>query len=1089
MPIPFGDEDRKIGPLTRGPTITDQPGLALENALTGDLPAAWKSIFKPGELNEREKSVLLRKWGLDQGPYAQVFKTLTNPVLIASLALSHIFPVAAGNNIFKLSKRVEGLAAKVPVLRSLSSMQGLFQGMKRRGSATDFVDEFGRIIKDVSDFRSKHALAYAQALEDFRRTSRRLPTKKEQQMVGAWLDGLHKPLRGWQGKSGTIRIGSGETTTSLDAVGTLMPNLEDRMSPELLKLAGDFRGALDNQWRDVFSDVAGRKRILAAIQKRRAQGIGDDTTDAIAEFLRDPKKIPDYFPRRIIQSEEDFRKLIATMTESSSSKRFAKAAGRKVSSWASPEVHKREFGMVPSSAELNELGDVVDSGARGRLDDVIKARVTHQARVEGVRGSTISAMKRLSLEDLEGQYPTLFQPAEAEKLATIFADHRPSEYSLKLMPVISQYNHTLAGTFAWTVKGGGEKVTQMLNELKVHGKVDAVARYQADILENTYIPVAMGRGTFRKAVQAQMWSQATQSLALRVENNPTIRKVLGDKATDLLINGMKSSKGAFSLASLERKTAGYFYLSTLGLNPGSALKNMLQVVLTTAPSVGFKTSVAGLAESMRKSHKYFALRLGPRRFSHEAALRGAYPEFAEAGLVASPVTEEAIQNTLINAYEIGAMPTKTVKVADKIQRAMMSMFTASETTVRLTTFEAGMIHARRAQLPVEEAIEFSRKLVEKTQFLTGPQNTPRFLIDKSPLLRQLTQFPLRMLEFATTTALSLGSGAINPKTGKPMNVMGFNPGTFARMVAGSVIAMELGDAMHVNMGDALIGGALPTFTPAGKVLAPIPVVPPFFHLIGAAGMGLGSGDYSELKRSAPLLIPGGTELFRAMGLLPPGVPGAETGRSMAKTFERTYADYSQPSPDGRIAVFSGSNTLKGFYRPWELVKYGFGIKGGDLENEQLLLKTLVQGRDEIREQRRAYMDARFKNDAKGAAQISTRFKQRFGFELPVSEKDMAAMHLRRQTTRLEQVAQTLPPGPARDQMIELIGATLGTQGQQLLGVDPGLLGASAKARRRSRKSITGARRFNAQTDMSPLDEIDPSRIGRQPGTNRQQPPF
>jgi len=1078
-----------INPLQREVELTDRPGLALENAFTGDMPAAWRSVFQPQQLTEREKHTLLKKWGLDEGPYAPIFRTLTNPVLIASLALSHILPIPAGENIFKLSKRVEGLAAKIPVLRKLASMQGLFQGIKRTGSATDFVDEFGAIIKDVNDFRSKYGTEYAKVLDEFRTATGKLPTKREQQMVASWLDGLHKPLRGWQGKEGRVRLGSGETTKVVDGVGVLMPHLEEKMGGSLLRLAKGFRQVLDNQWRDVFSDVKGRKRILEAIRRQRSAGFADDITDAMEEFLRNPKKVPDYFPRRIIQSEEDFRKLIDMLTHSANAKKYASSAVRKIGRWASPEVYKRRFGMVPNSAELDELGDLVDPDARGRLKAIIKGRLLHQARIDGMRRSTRAMMENLSLDEIEQRYSTMFQPAEAEKVASMLADYRPAEYSLKLMPVISQYNHTLAGTFAWTVRGGGEKTVQMLDELKLRGRTDAVARYQADILENTYIPTAMGRGTFRNSLRAQMWSQATQQLAVKIETSPGIRKVLGDTVTDQLIVGMKSSRGAFSLLNLERKAAGYFYLSTLGLNPGSALKNLLQLVLTTGPTIGYRTTAAGLGEAMRKSHKYFALRLGPRALSHEGALREAYPEFAKAGLVSSPITEEAVQNTLVNAYEIAALPSAGVKLSDKIQRAMMSIFTASETTVRLGTFEAGMLHAKRAQMPIDAAIEFSRRLVEKTQFLTGPQNTPFFLVDRSPLVRQLAQFPLRMLEFSTTTALSLGSGAIDPRTGKEMNLLGFNPGTFARMVAGSVIALELGEAMHWNTGDALIGGALPTFQPSGKVLAPLPIVPPFFQIVGAGAMGLGSGDYTELMRSTPLLIPGGVSLFRFMGLMPPGVPGSDLGRAAARTFERTYADYSQPAPDGRVAVFSGKGTLRGYYRPWELIRFGLGVKGGDLEKEQLLLKTLVTNRDAIREGRQAYMDARFRNNAKEANQVAQDFKQRFGFNIPITEKDMKAMQLRRQMTRLEQVVRTTPPGAARDSLIQLIGATLGTTGEQVLGIDPSILGQGSAVRNAARQANVGSPRFNARSDMSPLDTINPSKIGRQPGANRQQPPF
>ena len=165
------------------------------------------------------------------------------------------------------------------------------------------------------------------------------------------------------------------------------------------------------------------------------------------------------------------------------------------------------------------------------------------------------------------------------------------------------------------------------------------------------------------------------------------------------------------------------------------------------------------------------------------------------------------------------------------------------------------------------------------------------------------------------------------------------------------------------------------------------------------------------------------------------------------------------------------------------------MKGGDIEKESLLLETMVKQRDQIREARQTYMDARFRNNAAEANQISEGFLQRFGFKLPVTEKDMKAMQLRRQMTRLEQVVRTMPPGPARDQMVQLIAVTMGTQGQQILGVDPALLGEPSAVRQAQRTANVGKTRFNARTGLSPLDTVNPATIGRQRGVNQQQPPF
>jgi len=1064
--------------------MLERPGQAAQAAMLGDLPGAWRAMFQPAEMTSAERDAFLQKLGLDKGPYARVYRMLTNPLLIVTLALSYKFPVPTAQNIFKLSERVGSLTSRFPVLGRLTSMQALFRG-------TAVPDDLGKIIRDVADFRSEFGGKYGAVLTKFKQATGRYPNHREQVMVSAWLDGLHKGVRGFAGKAGDLRIGSGETTRVLPGVKALFPHLEQRMGPATLQLAKDTRGVLDEMWGRAFGELEGRKRILQAIARQRKAGFTDETTEAMAAYIRDPKKIADYFPRRIIQTEEDFRRLMAMMTDSASVKRYAQAATKKTQAWATPETYRRKGVMLPSREDLEVVKDLVDPKELAKLDAIAKARVLHKARLAGLPSGSVRRLDGLSWTELKEAYPKVLQPGEARLVAGAMAEAVPRQYSLRLMSVLSSYTHTLAGTYGWTVRGGGERMMGHLTDLRAAGRAGNVyAKARADMLENTYVPLAMGRGTFRQALKAQAWDQSMLQLSAWMDS-PKVSGLLGPSLTKRLKEGLEGSRGSFSLMNLQRKAAGYFYLSTLGLNPGSALKNTLQLVLTTGPTIGYRTTAAGLERAMRRSHKYFALRMGPRKLGHETALREVYPEFAKAGLVAAPVTDLAVQNSLRNAYEVASLPTgKFAKVSEKIQRGMMSLFTASETTVRLATFEAGMLHAARAKMPVDAAIEFSRKLVEQTQFLTGPQNTPFFLVDKGPLVRQLAQFPLRMLEFATSTALTLGSGGIDPKTGKPMNILGYNPGTFARMIAGSIIAMELGDAMGVNMGDALLGGALPTFTPVGKIGAPLPVIPPFFQLTGAAAAGLPTGDFSELMRSTPLLVPGGVELFKIMGMVPPGFPGSQIGVEAAKTLERTYADYHGRTPDGRIPVYSGKGTLRGYYTPWELVRYGLGIRGGDMDAEQELLRTLVKNRDQLRESRAQYLDARLRNAAGEAEEIAREFKQRFGFDLPVSDQDMEAMQVRRRITRLEQVVRTLPPGPARDQMIQLIATTLGSAGESLLGIDPMLLGQPSRQRETARGRALGLRAHPAfhPDQLGPTETVNPQTIGRQPGVSILQSP-
>lgn len=1047
----------------------ERPQEATEALLSGDISAAWRAMLTPKELTPNERHQLGKKLGLDDGPFAHIFHGLTNPLLITSLILAHQFPVPVGNAVLKLSEKVGSLTSRIPILGRLASKEAFFRGTAVPGILDD-------ISADVLAFKKKYGVRMGQALEEFKAATGRLPGEKEQILASAWLDGLHKRVPGFS--KDAIRIGSGSTTATLPGVGALFPNLEEKMGTPLLNLAKGMRGALDEAKVEVFGDIKNRKNILKALARQKKSGFADDATEFVESLLRNPRDIADYYPHRVLQSEEDFNRLIQMMTAGGSSKRFAKAAQSKAMSWASPEVMKRKFGMVPSFDELKKVEEYADGNEVSKLKEIVKSKLLHHARVAGVRETIIEKMRPLGLEDIAKDYSKYLGRDEAEIMAGAFADHMPRSYSLKLMPVLNSYYHTLAGTFGWTIKGGGEKIMGQLDELRTLAKIgNPYAKARADVLENTLIPIAMGRSTFRQSLKAQMWDHSMTELAAKMDN-PGFRKVVGDKMADTFKGWLSDSKGGFSLLGMQRKAASYFYLSTLGGNPGSALTNLTQNILTLGPTLGFKTAAEGMAEAMRKSHKYFSLRMGANALSHEGAIAAAYPEFAKAGLAVSPMSEEIVENTLRNAYSMQSTAGKAATLKEKISRAMMSLFTASETANRLTAFESGMLHARRAKLGVDESIQFARQIVQKTQFVSNSTSGPIALLGSGPLAKQFLYFPARMLEFATSTAFTLGSGE--------KNVMGYNPGTAARMVAGSIIAMELGDMMGIDLRSRLLGGALPTFQPPseGQLFAPLPVVPPFLQLTGSAAIGASTGDWGELKHSLPLLVPGGVQAFKVAGLIPGGA-------GISKAFDRTYADYNQPTPDGRIAVYSGKGTFRGFYSPWDLVKFGTGVKGGDLDKEQELLAIVTKNREQITQSKRDYLDARFRNSAREANEVAKSFKQQFGFELPISEADVGAMQLRRHVTRLEQLVRTAPAGPSRDSLIAAIQLSLGQGASSVLGVDPALLGQPRPAAERSRfgsgkVSSSSLPRFEARSDLSPFDQVNPQTIGRQPGTNQLQ---
>jgi len=1077
-----------MGSQIGSPGLLERPGLATRNLLVGDYESAFEAMFQPQNLTPKQRDAFLADHGLDKGPWRHVFTALTNPILIISLAVAYKFPVASAKNMFAVKDRIAAMSQRLPFMGKLASMQALFRG-------TGVPEAYGGVVRDVWDFRSGYSEMMSSVLQKFQKQVGRLPTQREQYVVSAWLDGLHKPLRGWKGEKGLVTIGKAASRYVVPEVGALMPGLEAKMGQPLLQLGRDFRGILDDMWGKTYGSIQNRTQLMRTIQRLEKKGTVDELTLAMRQYIQDPTKPMDYFPHRMMQNEEDFRKLMEAMTTPAGVRAFAGQAGRKTTKWVGTEAMKRKFAMNPSVQELKQLGpELVDPHALERMEDIIKYRTLAAARSSGkFADGTLKKMEKLTLGQIQEHYPTQMSRVEAQEFSGLLSESRPAPYSLKLLPVMSEYTHTSGSMYAWTTKAGadklsgGERLSNLVDELKTVHKTtgSAAAGMRVDMLENTYIPMALGRGTFRSALKAQHWDQGMYRLGVWIKN-PKVERIFGKKLTDTLAKQLTEAHGAFSYINLNQQAAGYFYLSTLGMNPASAMKNLLQLVLTTGPTLGTGTTIAGINSAMRKSHKYFAGRLGPRQLGHDEAVRFAFPEYGKSGLAASPIMDQVLQNTLQNAGNIAALPTGGVtNISKKISRAMMSLFTASENAVRLSTWEAGLIHAKRARMPMADATKFAARLVEETQFLTGPQNTPYWLVDKAPLVRQLAQFPLRFLEFATHTAFNLGVTEIDPVSGKARNLLGKNPGTFARMIAGSIIAMELGNAVGVDLEQALISGAMPTFQEGREgAFGGFPIIPPAFQVAGNIAMGVTTGDFTEAMRTTPLLIPGGVGTFRAMGLIP-GVP-FDLGQRASQLFERTYADYKQPAPDGRIAVYSGADTLRGFYSPWELVKQGIGIRSGDMRSEQELLSLLVKNRDSIRDARKSFLDARLQNNASGAQSIAERFEKQFGFVLPVTEQDLEAMQVRRRVTRLEQVVRTLPPGDIRDHYIQLISSTLGASGQALLGIDPMLLG-EAKPTREAARQPSGAGPISGPAAnprgpyrTGPFDQVNPRTVGRQP---------
>jgi hypothetical protein len=675
--------------------------------------------------------------------------------------------------------------------------------------------------------------------------------------------------------------------------------------------------------------------------------------------------------------------------------------------------------MVPSIRDLDEIKDFVDPAAYA----AIKKR-----------------MAKSGMQLVQGEAPETL------------------EYSLRLMDSSSIYAHSSASMYSWTARGNGERLLDETTKLALNKD-----RVRVKMLIDQYIPAMMGKMSYQQAHHGEIWAQRLHRWYTWLESDHA-KKFIPKDVRGFLQDRMIDSKGQYTITPMTRAMSGLLYTGALGGNVVSSVKNLFQLVLTTAPTLGPEYLWYGIRNAFSKTGKYFKLRF-EKGMEHGKAMRAAYPEFHEAGIAASPIIDDTIGHTLSAAYDnfsVSKLPTggKLAGISstmEKVQRALMSVFAASERTVRLVSFEGayklGMDDLARSARETglkftkaersREAIKFGRKVVEETQFVAGVPNAPYILVDKGPLTRQFMHFPLRYMEFLFKTGGRIGSAQM---PGTKLH----NWKTTANAVLWAEGVAHLGmETTDFALGQALMPGALPWAKEYGPG-APIPLIPPAYGAFMAAASDLASGDmtFSESKKAAALLVPGGIALSRALGSLP--VYGSDKA---ARAMMRPYADYKSPTPDGRYPMYSGRGNLMGYMKPSQIFVAALGLPVGSplVQDERFLYKWLLKNRDRIRGMKREYINAVLRGNMKESRRIDKAFGKAFpeikSIKMIIDEKDFERAKTLRKITRMEKLLDTLPP-EMRPLYAQALETAMMQMSPEFLGLEQGALieGATAKAR-------------------------------------------
>lgn len=737
--------------------------------------------------------------------------------------------------------------------------------------------------------------------------------------------------------------------------------------PAFQTLYKEARAVTDDIWDKVFKEVEKRglskKEVAEVYEQLRNSGVG----------VPSGRRVKEYFPHRMIRSlkewEEESKGLFTGLLKEEEYGRATLSASGRVTT---AHAVQRHGGMVRDPDALKVVKDYLNDP-------------TLPARLEGALAANPALRK----------------------------------YSLDYQDTMSAYIHSTARAWGWTVRGHGRDIAKGVKALEDSGLPHNVVRAAA--MRDSYIPLAMGRQTYKQFLQTAQWDSTRIELVSKLQKG-AMKGYVPEDVRGWLTKSLAEDRGLTSMRAIQGRAASHLYLGALGLNPTSAGWNMLQTILTTVPVIGPAATAKGFGRVFQKAGTYFQARKAG--LLHDAALAKAYPEFVAEGLETAPLAEEA----LATAWEMGGKIRPNVKgVWDRAKSAMMALFQASETTVRLTAFEGTMAKGLAEGMTAAEVAPIARRVVETTQFLSGPANVPAALRNIGPLGRQFGTFVARYLGFLAGPATEMGSGA--------QAIGGRNLGTLGRAALTSGLAYEAGqEFLGQDISQGLMFGALPQPVP-GSPFYPAPFVPPALSLVGGAVQAVMEGEIRPLGRQLPLLVPGGLAAARAATAYAPG---------MAEAIGRQYADYDQRTEDGRVPVYSSNGKLRAYLTPMQLHMQALGFPpggAGALQKEQEMQQFLMAQRKRILGARNEFLTALVNNDSRRAQAIKEEYERTYpGMTIQVRPQDLRAVHLRMMVPRLERTLESLPRD-VRPIFAEFIQMALLQESENLMGVDPSLLSA------------------------------------------------
>ncbi len=526
-----------------------------------------------------------------------------------------------------------------------------------------------------------------------------------------------------------------------------------------------------------------------------------------------------------------------------------------------------------------------------------------------------------------------------------------------------------------------------------------------------------GTGTLEDALFGQMFN------GIRNETSRALGAFLPGRRMNQVNDGIQAIERTRSFRNKSNAIASYFYSTTLGLNPWSAMQNMLQPILTTVPAIGIGPTLKGYAELKRRLPGYASAvvrkhqeltgsatinraRFGTRTVTRlneatELAFKETFPELQKLGFKIDPRLFE-IDVSAIKAGKFGSY--------DEYAKFLLQPFTQAELSNQVVTFFGGKHALKQAMKTGEyvmpkglnlaqqdQLLNFEAgMLVNATQFRPGPGSRTYVQSMLPAPFRQFTSFPVRLFNFyaestvrGAMTEQQLASARVldlilptataeaRRLGGQKLASLGTgrNVGTVARsLLAGRIVTNGFRDVLGVDVGGALgLTAPFQNLAP-DQPFAPLPLPP-----IASTVYGLASyASTRDLKDMQPMRLPVLGEVPVPKTLVPGGI-----GISRAvKALQQYRPDMGGFVDDQERLMYKGGTT--------DLILSALGIPLDKSRRTRNAVDRVYANRTAIRDFRRRYAVAAMGYDYAGMDELQQKFAKAFPDmpALTLSHKDL-----------------------------------------------------------------------------------------------------